>query len=663
MVESSRPSIQIDLNEFKLYLRPKGRNQLTLHFNSPSRRFYLSVIALAVNEMKKLGKIRPIPLQDHLELLVLLNETIGGAAGSSDKENLLPRIYKKWKDALPNLEEAPLFKVLGKKKEEADGTTGKVYSFTDVEKDAWANLFEYVGSEENVRLKFAIDKIGAGLNETLIIFGDSRNGEAWDQFIASLKKGRKEEPEPVEAKTESKEETVALEQQLSVPFSSPPERKISRFSRYRWILLVVMIGILAGAIWKIFLSPAAVTVASVERMKYPLPDKPSIAVLPLMNLSGDSKQEFFCDGMTEEIITALSRIPGLFVIAHYSTFTYKGKPVKINQVSEELGVRYVLEGGIQKSADRIRITVQLIDALTGYHLWAERYDRDLKDIFALQDEITMKIITALQVKLMAGETVHLVAKGGKNIDAYLKVLQAGELIGGGSREGLGQARKLLEEAIALDSAYPRAYVFMSTLHHYDIWYGTTKSPEQSLARAFELAQKAISLDDSSAAAYSALGKTYAMAKQYEKAIAACEQAVSLDSNSSINFMWLGLVVTWAGRAEEGVKYLEHAIRLNPFAPAIFFNNLAVAYRDAGKYEKAIEECKKALQREPNNYFPYIHLAISYMRLGREEEGRAAAAEILKIHPKFSLERYAKTLPFTKPVADRVVEDLRKAGLK
>ena len=193
MVESSRPSIQIDLNEFKLHLYFKGRTQLTLHFNSPSRRFYLSVIALVVNEMKKSGKIKSIPLQEHLDLLALLNESIGGAAGSSDKENLLHRIYTKWKDALPNLEEAPLFKVLGRKKEEGDGAIGKVYSFTDVEKDGWANLFEYMGSNENVRLKFSIDKIGVGLNEASIIFGDFRNESAWDQFIFSLKNGKQAE--------------------------------------------------------------------------------------------------------------------------------------------------------------------------------------------------------------------------------------------------------------------------------------------------------------------------------------------------------------------------------------------------------------------------------------------------------------------------------------
>ena len=249
MVQSSRPSIQIDLNEFKLLLHLKSRTKLTLHFNSPSRRFYLSVIALVVNEMKKSGKIKSIPLQEHLDLLVLLNETIGDAAGSSDKENLLHRIYRKWKDALPNLEEAPLFKVLGKKKEEGDGAIGKIYSFTDAEKDEWANLFEHLGSEENVRLKFAIDRIGVGLNETSIIFGDSLNGDAWDQFISSLKKDGKEESEPVEES--------AIPEPPAVPLSFPQEQKISRLIQYRWLLLIAMIGIVVGAVavWRVYLSP------------------------------------------------------------------------------------------------------------------------------------------------------------------------------------------------------------------------------------------------------------------------------------------------------------------------------------------------------------------------------------------------------------------------
>jgi adenylate cyclase len=415
MVVSSRPSIQIDLNEFKLHLHLRGRTQFTLHFNSPSRRFYLSVIALVVHEMKKSGEIKSIPLQDHLDLLGLLNETIGGAAGSSEKENLLHRIYTKWKDTLPNLEEAPLFKVLGRKKEEGGGASGKTYSFTDEEKDGWANLFDYLGSEENVRLKFAIDKIGVGLNETSIFFRDSQNGEAWDQFIASLRKGRKAESEPVE-------ETGVPEPGI-VPPSPPQKRKIAWLSGYRWMVLAVVTGIAAGAAWKIYLKPAPVEVASVDRMLDPLPDRPSIAVLPFANLSGDPKQEFLAAAITESIITSLSKLPWLFVIARTSTSIYKGKQVSTKQVSEELGVRYVLEGSVQRSADRVRITAQLIDAIKGHHLWSERYDRGVKDIFALQDEITMKILTELRVTLTDGEAARMYIRGTNNLDAYMKVLE------------------------------------------------------------------------------------------------------------------------------------------------------------------------------------------------------------------------------------------------
>jgi adenylate cyclase len=653
MVGNSGSSIQIDLNEFKLHLHLKGKPHLTFHFNSPSRSFYLSVIALVVSEMKKSGKIKSIPLQEHLDLLILLNETIGGTAGSSDKGTLLSRVYRKWKDALPNLEEAPLFKVLGRKKEGGDGTIGKAYTFTDAEKDGWANLFEYTGSEENVRLKFAVDKIGVTLEETSIIFEDSLNSRAWDQFIYSLKKEGKKDSGP--------DEDNGVPEPPAVSFSSSQERKITWFFRYRWLMLIVVIGVAAGAIWKIFLTPASIPIASVDRMKYPLPDHPSIAVLPFTNMSEDPKQEFLSDGITESIITALSKVPRLFVIARNSTFTYKGKSANIKQVSEEFGVRYVLEGSVQRSADRIRINVQMSDALTGHHIWAEKYDRDLKDLFALQDEIAMKIITAVQVKLTAGEMAHAFAKGAKNIDAYINLLQAISLMT--SKEGTAQAKKLLEEAIALDPGYPRLYTALAWTHMSDVWFGTTESPEKSLAMGLEAIKKAISFDDSFAAAYSVLGLIYGMQRKYDQAVIECERAVSLDPNSAENLEWLGAVLAWAGRAEEAVKYLQQGIRLNPLPSASILNFLAVAYRDSGQYEKAIEASKKALQQEPNYQFPYIHMAVSYVRLGREEEARAAAAELLRVNPKFSLERYAKILPFTKPVTDRVVGDLRKAGLK
>jgi adenylate cyclase len=663
MVESLRPPIQIDLNEFKLHLHLKGKTHLTLHFNSPSRRFYLSVIALAVNEMKRLGKIKFIPLQEHLDLLVLLNETIGGAAGSSDKENLLPRIYKKWKDALPNLEEAPLFKVLGRKKEEGDGAVGKVYSFTDVEKDGWANLFEYVGSEENVRLKFAIDKIGVGLNETSIVFGDSRNGEAWDQFIARLKKEEeKEETAPVE-------ETAALEPP-AVPLSPPQERKPSSLIRYRWVVLVVVIGIVAGVIWRIYLSPAPIEVASVDRMKYPLPDEPSIAVLPFANMSEDPKQEFLCDGMTEAIITALSKAE-LFVIARNSTFIYKGKPVKVNQVSEELGVRYVLEGSLQRSGDRLRITVQLIDALQGNHLWADRYDRDLKDIFALQDEITIKILNGVRVKLTLGGEVSRAEKyaekyyrGKQGLDCYLKLTQAyGHYIRWSIHDN-NLARPMVEEAIAMCPENPMGYIGLGWIYHHDYWLGNTKSPRETLEKGIELAQKALGMDDSISEAHSLLCAFFMAKREYDKAILEGERAVGLNPGGTNELVNNARSLVFSGRPEEAIPLYQKAIRLNPIGPSYLYREFGYSLRDVGRFEEAVSAFRKAIQLAPDDMNAHTGLAVTYSIMGREKDARAEAAEILRINPKFSVDAWANKSSYRdQSQREKVAEGLRKAGLK
>ncbi len=215
--------------------------------------------------------------------------------------------------------------------------------------------------------------------------------------------------------------------------------------------IVVVLGAIALAIWKTYLKPDPGDVASIEKMAFPLPDEPSIAVLPFVNMSEDIKQEFFCDGMTEGIITALSKVPRLFVISRQSTFFYKGKPIKVKQVSEELGVQYVMEGSVQRSADRIRINAQLIDALTGRHIWAERYDRDPKDLFAVQDEITLKILKAMQVKLTEGEKFTLVQKWtcSENLECYLKYLDAQKYSDQGTLEGNNLARRKAEEVLVL----------------------------------------------------------------------------------------------------------------------------------------------------------------------------------------------------------------------
>ncbi len=306
---------------------------------------------------------------------------------------------------------------------------------------------------------------------------------------------------------------------------------------------------------EIFRPPASppIETASVERMAYPLPDKPSIAVLPFNNLSGDPEQDYFSDGLTEEIIPALGSVPKLFVIARNSTFTYKDKPLKVQQVAEELGVRYVLEGSVRKAGDKVRITAQLVDALNGHHLWAKRYDRSLSDIFAVQDDLTKNIITAMQVKLTAGEEVKAAAKGTKNLEAYLKYLQASELINQINPESNALAKQLAEEAIALDPEYAWAYYALGRTYTLDVWLGTTKSPKQSIAKAMESLQKAIALDNTFAEAYSRLGFLYSMTRQHDKGIAEAEKAVALNPNSATAHFYLGKTLFFAGRCEESIR--------------------------------------------------------------------------------------------------------------
>jgi adenylate cyclase len=392
-------------------------------------------------------------------------------------------------------------------------------------------------------------------------------------------------------------------------------------------------------------------VADKKKMAFPLPDQPSIAVLPFVNMSEDPKQEFFCDGITESIITALSKLPRLFVIARNSTFTYKGKPVKVKQLSEELGVRYVLEGSVQRSADRIRINAQLIDALKGHHLWAERYDRDLKDIFALQDEITIKILTATRVKLTEGEGAigsGKYFKGKQGLDCYFKFLEAASYHQHVTIEDNNVARRIAEEAVAMCPDNPMPYVLLGWVNQQDFWLGNTKSPQETIEKGIELAQKALSMDNSISLAYALLSEFYSIKREHDKAIAAGERAVALAPSSAIAHQFYGLSLVYACRPEEGIPLLQRAIRLNPFSPTALFTHYGHALRGAGRFEEAVSAYKKAIQLSPNNIFAHFNLAVTFIWMDREQEARAEAAETLRINPKFSLDWLAKASAYKDP---------------
>lgn len=654
------PRITIDLTQFKLHLELTPTSELTLQFNSPSRRFYLCVIALVVTEMKRQGRLTAIPLKRHHDLLALLNETIGGAAGSSETEPLLERIYQKWQHALPNLEEAPLFLVLGRKKGYEEGS-GKTYPLTEAERDGWANLFEYQGSHEHVRLKFALDTIGATLDDVVLRYGDAVDAAAWDRFIAGLKakEGGKAQAEP--------DHRVAA----APAGPTPPggKRGLALPGGYRRVALlaasVVVLGTIAFAIWHAHVTPDPGDVASVARMAFPLPEEPSIAVLPFANLSGDPKQAFLGDGMTEAIITALTRVPRLFVIGQYSTAAYKGHPVQVKQVSEELGVRYVLEGSVQRSGDRVRISAELIDALTGTHLWAQAYDRVLHDLFALQDEITLNILRSLRVKLFYGGGAGIrYYRGQHGLDCYLKMEEADGYLIRWNIEDNTRARRMAEEAIALCPENPGGYEILGWVYHHDYVLGNTTSPPETLEKSMALAQKTLAMDDSNSYGHQLLGVLYSEQGDHAKAIAEGQRALALSPGGVFALLNYASSLTDAGRPEEAIALLRIAIRLTPFGPSSLYYQFGNALRSTGRFAEAVSAYQKAIQIAPDHIRAHYGLAATYVLMGREKEGRAEAAEVLRINPKFSLEYYAKIAIFhDQAERERILGALRQAGLK
>jgi adenylate cyclase len=398
-----------------------------------------------------------------------------------------------------------------------------------------------------------------------------------------------------------------------------------------------------------------------EKTELPLPDKPSIAVLPFENMTGDPKQEYFTDGFTEQIITSLSKIPALFVISRNSTFTYKGRAVKVQQVSKELGVRYVLEGSVQKSSARLRINVQLIDAVSGQHVWAESYDRDMKDLFSLQDEVILKIASAMSVNLTAGQQARAWAEGTKSLEAYLKILQCREYLRG-NRESNALARRMAEEAIALDPGYANAWALLGATHWKDVYLGTG-NPGESIAKAIELNQKALAMNGSLADARSRLGVLYSWSGRYDEGIAEAERGVELDPNSGDANFYLAMVLRYAGKSKEAIPVIRKAMRLEPMTPDIYFQNLALLYFQTGDCAEAIAACEKGLQRNPDDLNSHVIKAAVYGYCGKEKDSRKATEEILRINPKFTVESYTKILPYRNPSdRDRTAQGLRKAGL-
>ncbi len=406
----------------------------------------------------------------------------------------------------------------------------------------------------------------------------------------------------------------------------------------------------------------AITVSGDDR-QYKLPDRPSIAVLPFVNISGDPEQEYFSDGITEDLITDLSKASGLFVIARNSVFTFKGMAVRVKELGQKLGVRYVLEGSVRKVGNRVRITAQLVDASTEGHLWAEKYDRDLIDIFSLQDEVTQKIVAALKVKLTEDEQKSIVYKDTNNLEAYDYNLRGLESVNRYTKESIAEARQMLEKAINIDPKYASAYSNLGKCHWAGWANGWSQNP-QLLEHAFELSQRAIALDDSLTSARVVLSDVYLWEKLHDRAIAVIERAVKLNPNCADAIEQQGEILIWAGRPQEGMELVRKAMRLNPIYPVWYLWNLGHAYFLTDQHEEAIEIFKRALIVNPDFLPVHLILALIYAEKGCKEAAKFEVEEIHRISPESpSLKAMCQRLPYKdQAVSERIIEGLRKAGL-
>jgi len=444
--------------------------------------------------------------------------------------------------------------------------------------------------------------------------------------------------------------------------------RAKRILRKKWLWvtvssLFILLIIVVGLYWKYFYLPAPIEIDPGSKIALNLSEGPSIAVLPFDNMSKDPDQEYFCDGIAENIISVLSHIPQLLVIARNSTFAYKGKSINVQQIGHELGAQYVIEGSIQQFDDRIRITVQLIDTKSGHHMWSERYDRELKDIFKLQDEIAIEIAKAMQIHLTEGEITKTRFENIPDLQTYIKVLKALEYWRQNTKESNIIVRKEAEELVALNLEISEFYALLGVVYLQGIQLGTCEYDLICFGKATEATRKALSLDANNSDAHSLASYLFTMRKEYEKAAAEAKKAIMLNPNSADAYWSLGLTYILSDRSVEAIGVLKKAIRLNPIPPVDYLHSLGWAYRVSKQYGKAIETFKKCLRREPNYWKAYLGLALSYTFLGREEEARAAVKEVLIFYPGFSLELFKKLSPYKNQAElDLAVEALRKAGV-
>jgi TolB-like protein len=382
-----------------------------------------------------------------------------------------------------------------------------------------------------------------------------------------------------------------------------------------------------------------------------------------VNLSADSKQDYFSDGLTMDIMTALVRIPGLFLISEISMFSYKSQAPSVRELGDQLGVSHVLDGGVRKAGDRVRITARLIETSSGRQVWAERFDRNIDDIFAVQDEITEKIVAAMDIKLVTGEVGRNIRETLRNKEALESYYHGWQALFGSTREDIIEAQQLFEETMRLEPGSSFGYVMAAWAHWWSVAQGLSENIDFSLERATELARKAMDLDDFTGLSHLVMAEVDLFNREHDKALAAAEKAVIARPSCDISFVAKASILIYLGRATEAIDLAKFAIRLAPVSPPFFQATLAAAYYGSGRYDDAIAAAKKAMQSDQNNLDALLILAGANAALDRREEASKAASEIKRIKPDFTLQLYADTQPYKAPeTLEQVITMLQRAGL-
>ena len=419
--------------------------------------------------------------------------------------------------------------------------------------------------------------------------------------------------------------------------------------------------------WKLERFAAGADLPGMKELTVPgFGGRPAIAVLPFDNLSGDPEQEYFADGIAEDLLTRLSLSRDFPVIARNSSFVYKGKAVDVKQVSRELGVRYVVEGSVRKAGTRLRISTQLIDATTGEHVWAERYDRELRDLFTLQDEITEAIVGALSPALWRSEETRAARKESHRLDAWDSVARGWWHFQRQTKDDSAKARLFFEHAIELDPHHADGYVGVGATHWLDTISQWTDSLPGSIAALEQAAQRALRVDDREPRAHVLVSRVRMLQGEGAEAIACCSRAIELNPSLALAHSWLGLLLAITGRAEEGIAAIEKAIRLSPedWALHIYLSHLALAHFVAGRYREAVEWAKRSVQRRSDLALAHTYLAASYAHLGQLEKAHRACTEALRLWPDLSLTGLQLNFACGHPeFIARYFDGLRQAGMK